>query len=188
MAIHHKFLMLMLITLCVSTSLLFTTFAQTSSYSPLQPMPPTKRIPFTWNVTDCWTCHYIPAPMAPETFEMTYLPKLIYQQPYPHGQDFPVFAETGLWRSTFSGRSKGIADAAPKIIPLSEGKKHQSGVEKNYNKYLKNYKNGYPGRHVSYIFCAFFIVLSLIKSIKNGPFKISNYDYPRGNSCADPLS
>jgi Tol biopolymer transport system component len=38
--------------------------------------------------------------MAPETFEMTYLPKLIYQQPYPHGQDFPIAAETGLWRLT----------------------------------------------------------------------------------------
>jgi Tol biopolymer transport system component len=38
--------------------------------------------------------------MAPETFEMTYLPKLIYLQPYPHGQDFPIVAETGLWRLT----------------------------------------------------------------------------------------
>jgi Tol biopolymer transport system component len=54
---------------------------------------------------------------------MTYLPKLIYQQPYPHGQDFPILAETGLWRLTSGSGNNTEAIWSPdgsKIVYTSD--------------------------------------------------------------------
>jgi Tol biopolymer transport system component len=61
--------------------------------------------------------------MAPESFEMTYLPKFIYLQPYPHGQNFPIVAETGVWRLTTGSGNNTEAIWSPdgsKIIYTSD--------------------------------------------------------------------
>src|SRR4030042_4081642 len=92
--------LLLLIILNMSGSLLLTVIGQTQTdiYAGLPPTPPVKRILYTWNISDCWDCHYIPAPMPPETIEI----------PYRKRPSFSIEAERGLWRLTYgSGNNIG---------------------------------------------------------------------------------
>ncbi|MGB6681215.1 MAG: hypothetical protein WBF08_07840 [Candidatus Bathyarchaeia archaeon] len=97
---NNKKLMLILISLCALASLFYIVIAQsqTDIYVGLPPAPPTKRILYTWNVSECWSCHYIPAPMPPENVEINFS-----KQP-----SYSINAKPGLWRLT-SGSGNNIA-------------------------------------------------------------------------------
>ena len=89
------------VTICILMSIVLNVFAQTDIYLGLPPTPPIKRIIYNWNTSGCWDCHYIPAPMPPETVEIQY-------SHYRKRPSFSIQAEHGLWRLTYgSGNNIG---------------------------------------------------------------------------------